>query len=445
MGSTPETQDNTHGAVPPPEDVPERPCLVLVFSSGTPRLTAFALDRGELEIGRAESGALTDGRLSRRHGRVRFDGARWHVTDLDSRNGTFLDGAPVRATVTHDAPRVIRMGDSLFIPVRDGGPFLHASAPTSEGPVVGPTLARAWRSIAHIAKVSDTLHVTGESGAGKELAARVFHDATPERTGSFVAVNCATIPEGVAERLLFGARKGAFSGADADADGYVQSAHGGTLFLDELAELSLAVQAKLLRVLESREVMALGATRTRRVDLRVVSATHRDLRAQVADGKLREDLYFRIGRPAVALPALRDRLEEIPWYIVRALRGVSGDLAPHVSLIEECLLRHWPGNVRELIAEVRTAAVEAASAERKVVEARHLARTAGQRFTPEAPSEAPRPPAGPPDVDTIRRALRESDGNISAAARSLSLHRTQFRRFMERYGLIAPPDKGGDE
>ena len=106
MGSTPETQDNTHGAVPPPEDVPERPCLVLVFSSGTPRLTAFALDRGELEIGRAESGALTDGRLSRRHGRVRFDGARWHVTDLDSRNGTFLDGAPVRATVTHDAGRL---------------------------------------------------------------------------------------------------------------------------------------------------------------------------------------------------------------------------------------------------------------------------------------------------------------------------------------------------
>ena len=130
---------------------------------------------------------------------------------------------------------------------------------------------------------------------------------------------------------------------------------------------------------------------------------------------------------------------------MRALRGVSGDLAPHVSLIEECLLRHWPGNVRELIAEVRTAAVEAASAERKVVEARHLARTAGQRFTPEAPPEAPRQPAGPPDVDTIRRALRESDGNISAAARSLSLHRTQFRRFMERYGLIAPPDKGGDE
>src|SRR5262249_47131898 len=194
--------------------------------------------------------------------------------------------------------------------------------------------------------------------------------------GPLVAVNCATIPEALAERLLFGARKGAFSGADADSDGYIQEADGGTLFLDEVAELSLAVQAKLLRVLETREVLPLGASKPRKIELRFCSATHRDLRAHVAAGKLREDLYFRIATPRVTVPPLRERPEEIPWLLQAEVSRIAPSLALHVSVVETCLLRGWPGNVREILAEIRSAAQTALSAESQRLEARHLNPTA---------------------------------------------------------------------
>src|SRR5262249_25883004 len=160
-----------------------------------------------------------------------------------------------------------------------------------------------------------------------------------------------TISETIAERLLFGAKRGAFSGADADADGYLQAADGGTLFLDEIAELGLAVQAKLLRVLENKEVLPVGATRARPIALRLCSATHKGLRAQVEAGRLREDLFFRIATPQVSVPPLRQRLEEIPWLLQVAAQSVAPNLKLSASLVETCLLRSWPGNVRELLAE----------------------------------------------------------------------------------------------
>src|SRR5262249_18274790 len=155
----------------------------------------------------------------------------------------------------------------------------------------------------------------------------------------------------------------------------------------------------------------------------------RDLRAQVAEGRVREDLYFRLGRPVVALPPLRDRPEEVAWHVERAVRAVGPDLALHASLVEACLLRHWPGNVRDLLAEVRTAAIEAASDGRPSVEAKHLSASAGQRFerasdpgrpdaaAPTPDERSPRPPW--PEADALRSALREENGNISATARRL--------------------------
>ena len=149
------------------------------------------------------------------------------------------------------------------------------------------------------------------------------HATAPESNAPFVAVNCAAIPEGLAERLLFGARKGAYSGATADAEGYIQAANRGTLFLDEIAELDPLVQAKLLRVLETREVLPLGASRAKKVDIGICAASHRRLRDEVTAGRFREDLYFRIGRPEVQIPPLRERLDEIPWFVARELRRVD--------------------------------------------------------------------------------------------------------------------------
>src|SRR5262249_24295980 len=158
---------------------------------------------------------------------------------------------------------------------------------------------------------SHPLPIFGETGSGKEGAARQFHAASSRRAGPFIAVNCATIPPLLAERLLFGARKGAFSGADANVEGYIQAADKGTLFLDEISELQPGVQAKLLRVLQSREVFPLGASRGTQVDVAICSATHRDLRAEVAAGRFRDDLFCRICRPMVELPPLRARPKDI--------------------------------------------------------------------------------------------------------------------------------------
>jgi len=295
----------------------------------------------------------------------------------------------------------------------------------AEGPVLGGLMSRAFGEIALAAKAGDTLLITGESGSGKELAARVFHAAGRSGDAPFVAVNCAAIPEGLAERLLFGAKRGAYSGA-VDADGYVQQAHGGTLFLDEVAELDAQVQAKLLRVLESRQVLALGATKAQAVEIRICAASHKRLRDQVAAGSFRADLYYRIGRPEVAIAPLRERLDEIPWLAQRALRQVSPELVASAGLIERCALLPWPGNVRELLRELRGAAVAAQAQGSTLVQAEHLSADAGSALA--LPSEPA--PVREQDVDdaAVERALAEHAGNVTAAARALGLHRNQLRR-----------------
>jgi transcriptional regulator of acetoin/glycerol metabolism len=439
-----QTQDQSEAPLAESRAAPA-PGLVLVFAGGRPVAVPIALVDGEVELGRdhAAFAAQPDGRMSRRQARIRFDGRRFMVTDLGSRNGTSADGVPLRAEVPAEAARVIRVGDSLLVPVRDIGPIERVGVRVAGGRVEGPALREALQAAAQAARLGSTLHITGESGAGKEGLARTFHACGPAANGPFQAVNCATIPEGVAERLLFGTKRGAFSGADADADGYVQAAHGGTLFLDEVAELGLPVQAKLLRVLETGEVLPLGAARPRKIELRFCSATHRDLRAQVASGKLREDLYFRIATPRVTAPPLRARAEEIPWLLQAEAERTAPGLSLHVSLVETCLLRTWPGNVRELVAEARSAAQAAHAAGGARVEAKHLSETAGSAFAQPTPEPAPKgglesPPSPsplPPTRARIAGALKRSEGNVSATARELGVHRTQLRRWMDRYGL----------
>jgi transcriptional regulator with GAF, ATPase, and Fis domain len=233
----------------------------------------------------------------------------------------------------------------------------------------------------------------------------------------------------------------------------VQEADGGTLFLDEVTELDLQVQAKLLRALESREILPLGASRPRRVDFALCTATNKDIRALVAVGAFREDLYFRLASPAVVVPALRDRAEELPWLIAEELARQDPPMTAHVSLVELCLLRPWPGNVRELLSEIRAAARAARPTGTRVM-ARHLPELAGSAFGTDAAVSRPEAPgAGTsgaglpathrkhiPDDDPawdrrVLDALRASAGNVAASARALGVHRTQLRRFIERRGI----------
>jgi transcriptional regulator with PAS, ATPase and Fis domain len=418
----------------------------LVFSGGRARLETIPLEDGQLEIGRGQVGRalIDDACMSRRHAEVSWQGRTWRITDLGSRNGTAVDAVRVNGTLLSEEARSLRVGESLFLLSPDVAPYERAPVDTRGGLVVGPILRQTWSEIDAIAEKGDVLHVNGETGSGKEIAAQRFHASSARPKGPFVPVNCASIPPALAERLLFGAKKGAFSGADADVDGYVQAADGGTLFLDEIAELDLSVQAKLLRMVESREVLPLGAARARKVDVRICTATHGDLKARVSAGKFREDLYFRLGRPSVSLPPLRERAEEIPWLVLTALEGGQ---PPHVSLVEFALAREWPGNVRELLREVREAARTAASEACAAVEARHFADGAGRRAPTAADPDVDVERAAdrrsePPSKEAIVDALRANAGNVARTARALGVHRTQLRRWLDRDG-VDPKAFGG--
>jgi DNA-binding NtrC family response regulator len=439
------TLDQTWGRGKGASDGQVSPGLLLLFSGGKPRFETIPLTVASLTIGRGVGGAPEDDRrMSRHHAEVSFEvgsvgsadsPGRWRIRDLASHNGTFLDGAQLSSTRVTETGRVLRIGETLFGLIADLRPFQRQSVEVEDGVVLGPTTKRSWDEIERLADAR-TLHVVGESGTGKELACRHFHRKSTRATGPYVAVNCANIQPTLAERLLFGTRKGAYSGADTPAEGYLQAANGGTLFFDEIAELELSVQAKLLRAIETDEVLPLGATRPVRVDVAFCSGTHRDLRTLVNERLFRSDLLYRIAVPEVRLAPLRHRLEEIPWLIETAVGKLKG-MAAHVSLVEACLCRDWPGNVRELMAEVLTAASTARRAGRARIEAGDLAATAGRNLSTSTILEAP----ASRDGGLILEALREEKGNIAAAARRLGMHRTQLRRWMIRNQVTVPRNK----
>jgi DNA-binding NtrC family response regulator len=441
-----------------------QPGLVLVYSGLSPQWAVLPLVDGQLEVGREILRAVVeDGRISRRHASIHYKDGRVVVLDHGSRNGTAVDGRSIAPNAWEPVERCLRIGETLFLPVADVRPLQRCQPMVQDGRVVGPRLVSHYLEIARIAQASNTLHVSGGSGSGKEDAARAFHRASPASHGPFVAVNCATIPESIAERLLFGAKRGAYSSANADVGGYVQAADGGTLFLDEVTELHAAVQAKLLRVLESREILPVGSSRPVPVDLRICSASHVSLRDQVAAGRLREDLYYRLGRPEITLPPLRERLEEVPWLIELEIGRRDASRRPHFTFVEACLLRHWPGNIRELLTEVNTAVQTACAKESLHVTARHLHETAGQLIKPASADTRPvlvdaasaplLPPVVPKTAGTAKSngeptkraqqraeledVLRRTGGNVSRAAQAMGLDRTTLRRLLKRH-LIEP-------
>jgi DNA-binding NtrC family response regulator len=401
------------------------PGVVIVHAGMRPALAAVALRRGKVVLGREtpELAGVPDDRISREHVAIELEGDAWRVRDLGSTNGTFVDGERLEGTSARPAPRVIRIGHTIALPAADVRPFVDLATLEHGAMIAGPSTRRALAELGRAAAEFPSVLITGASGTGKELAAAAFHAAGPNARGPLVAMNCAALPEAIAERLLFGAQRGAYTGAEATTEGYLQAADGGVVFLDEIGELAPALQAKLLRVIETREVAMLGATRARKVDVRYCFATHRDLRRDAADGRFREDLYYRIGRPEIRLAPLRDRPEEIPWLIGRATA-----LPVHPRFVEACLLRPWPGNVRELVREVALAAAAATAERAEHLGGSHLAPTAGHALDAAAPVPAL-------DRAAIERALAAADGNAAAAARALGVHRPQLYRLMKRFGI----------
>ncbi|MDX1567826.1 MAG: sigma-54 dependent transcriptional regulator [Longimicrobiales bacterium] len=310
------------------------------------------------------------------------------------------------------------------------------------GGLVGrsPPMKEVFAAIRQVAATETTVLVTGETGTGKELVARAVHEKSRRSGRPFLAVNCAGLAEGVLESELFGHVKGAFTGAIRDKEGLFAAAEGGTILLDEVGDVSLRLQQRLLRVLQEREVTPVGAVKPRSVDVRIVAATHRDLRAELEAGRFREDLFYRLNVFRISLPPLRERREDIPLLIEEALRRLRdrspGTVPESISpLALRILRRHdWPGNVRELFAAVESAAVRAGG---RRIEAQHLpAEIRGQGEGGVAEDERYRPPdSRAEERAAIVAALEEADGVRTRAARLLGMSRTTLWRRMKEFGL----------
>ena len=307
--------------------------------------------------------------------------------------------------------------------------------------VLREALARA----AQVARTETTVLITGESGTGKELVARAIHHASGRADGPFVAVNCAALADTLLESELFGHERGAFTGADRQKPGRFELAGGGTLFLDEVGDLSAPVQVKLLRVLQEREYQRVGGTATLKADIRLMAATHKDLNAEMAAGRFRRDLFYRLSVFDVRLPTLRDRGDDVLLLADSFIRSLAANMGKgDVTLSRdacEVLRRHpWPGNIRELQNAIERALITCDGA---LVNAAHL----GIPLTSEheAPAAPPPPDAGGGLLDEIERnaildALARAHGHKSRAAALLGVTRFQLYTRLKRHRIEIPRD-----
>ena len=301
--------------------------------------------------------------------------------------------------------------------------------------------------VERVAPTNATVLLGGESGVGKDLVARAIHEHSNRKSGPFVKINSTAIPENLLESELFGYEKGAFSGATSSKPGKFELADKGTLFLDEIGDVPAATQVKLLRVLQEREFERLGGTRTLKVDVRLIAATNRDLRAALEDGSFREDLYYRLNVVAVDIPPLREHKEDIPELAQFFLEKYGREAAQPVTSISAAAMKmlvefHWPGNVREL-ENVMQRAVTLARGETLDVDDIHLDRPHASNNT--APVLPPGMTLEQWEQEIIREALRQANGNKSQAARALGLSRNALRYRLSQMGVPDPESKNAED
>lgn len=448
------------------------PTLHVLFSAGLVVGKSFSLRQGSMDIGREvndDTGIAlqADGRASRLHARVELrsiaGGAAGpqliaRVVDAQSKNGTFINGVQITESGLHEGD-VLRIGNSLlllrFEPAR--------RIETEIEPLFGrsPAMRLLRTRVVEAAPSLTPVLIMGETGAGKDVTACALH-ALSKRSGPMKALNCAAIPPQLAESELFGHAAGSFSGANKAHKGYFEAAHNGTLFLDEVGDLPAALQPKLLRALEAREITPVGSTHPTATDVRVIAATNRDLRAEVRSGIFRADLYARLSGHEIVVPPLRMRREDILPLLMRALnRAMDGRaLRMTARLAEALVLYRWPFNVRELLqlAAVLAPAVQSdEELDLPLVAERLQEVSAPPEPGTTAPDEGAPPslcsaPPSQANADELRlspavleRLAAEANWNISEIARVAGRSRRQVRRWLEQHGLIPsqePRSKG---
>jgi transcriptional regulator with PAS, ATPase and Fis domain len=417
---------------------------------------------------------LDDPAMADEHARLHL-GAEISIEDLGSPAGTRMGARLLRpnetASISPGVPVVL--GTTTFVILSShSSTRMHAplraayeqELPSDDGLVRGGAIDRLRPLIDRVAASAISVLIEGETGVGKDVVARLIHRRSPRARAPFYAMNCAAVSETLLESELLGYERGAFTGATASKPGLLESADGGTVFLDEVGEMPSSVQAKLLRVLEEREVLRLGSVRPRKIDVRFIAATNRDLEEEIALGNFRSDLFFRLNGISIVVPPLRERPNEIEplalGFLTRAAQ-LAGREAPRLSAEAAELLRAyvWPGNVRELKNVIERAIVLATGS---VIEVAHLpadkmsrALTPAPRaVAPRRPSTLPPPPDEGPashrkdrsfdeaaDRERIMRALEQCGGNQSEAAKLLGIARRTLINRIEQYALPRPRRK----
>ena len=420
--------------------------LVLVGSAergGLPRGARLLPAGRGLEIGRGRSPSSEPGQrlviddrwVSSTHARVMPTAAGFEIVDLESRNGTFVDGIAVKRQLLRDGALLLFGGCAAVFRFLSGDMVAAIQSdlvqPLGPLPTASAALADANRRLRRLAPSRETVFLTGETGTGKEVYARAIHRASG-RSGKFVGLNCAALPDQLVESELFGYARGAHSQAAQAKRGLVEEAHGGTLFLDEIGEMAPPAQAKLLRFLEEREVLPLGGSQARPVDVRVIAATA-GLEADGEGQALRKDLLMRLGSEPIVLPPLRDRREDI-GVLAHHFLGSRETAFDNSAFLALCL-HDWPGNVRELGRVVREAAILCEGD--GPIGFEHLPRGLAARLRGPAREDPKRrrSPRPAPSREELERLLEEQNGSIADVARLLDCRWSVVWRWVKRYGL----------
>jgi transcriptional regulator with GAF, ATPase, and Fis domain len=428
----------------------------LLSLNGPRRGEEVIIERECFRIGKSPDNdlVLADETVSREHCEIVRDDKGYLLRDLGSTNGTMLDGAEIREGYLR-AGVVIQVG-RVELKVR---PFaeridLLPSERESFGELVGrnPAMREVFGLLERLAPTDATLLVGGETGTGKDLLARAAHAASPRAKHPFIVVDCGAVVGTLIESELFGHEKGAFTGAVDMRKGAFELAHKGTLFLDEIGELPLSLQPKLLRALESRRIRRVGSEREISIDIRVIAATHRNLRLEVERGKFREDLYFRLAVVPLHLPPLRERRDDVPLIAECLLTRLNEGEATPLTIGKEALAglraHDWPGNVRELRNVLERAALMSRAAgetEVRLVGMPALHSTATEKSAESAPANDFDPARSYRETREIwetefeRRyvswLLGRHSGNVSSAAREADMDRKHLHKLAKKHGL----------
>lgn len=401
-----------------------------------------ASEGGPVVVGTAEGAdlRLKDTAVSRFHCELSLRAGGVLVRDLGSKNGVSVAGVTLKEAIVPFGTALQIGRNRVLVSLEAEVSRMALYAGNEFGRMVGESVAmrHAFALLERAAKSDATVLLTGETGTGKEAAARALHDTGPRAKGPFVVVDCASVPSNLFEAELFGHDKGAFTGAIGTREGAFEMAEGGTLFIDEIGELGIDLQPKLLRVLERREVKRVGGSKPTPVDVRVVAATHRDLRAEVNAKRFRGDLYYRLAVVPVRLPALRERPEDLPL-LVKSLASAIAERAraPADRLLEPKFLAElrnhaWPGNVRELRNYLERALVLGDSAPPEPPE------EDGQRGVVDVnrPLKEERERAVAAfEREYLEKILARADGSVTKAAQLAEVDRVHFYRLLWKHGL----------